>query len=389
VSESDGIKAEVTGTDSAEWLEFATGVEVEKDEPLPGDSITEPFDPTLIRVETKPGTIDLLVSRMSHQEIEMAPDFQRKGGIWSDGAQSRLIESLLIRVPLPAFYMDATNEDKWIVVDGLQRLTTLDRFIIKKNLRLTGLEFLKDYKGRKFDELPRNFQRRILETQVTVYLIERGTPAEVKFNIFKRINTGGLPLSAQEIRHALNQGQVTKFLSKLAGSQEFLLATDRGIRDDRMADRECVLRFLAFTIVPYTEYKAKDLDSFLNDCMAEINRMPKVELDNLEAKFLQAMALADAVFGKYAFRKMRSATGPRYPINKALFESWSVNLSTLSGAEVSILSERKDLLRSRFIELMNSDREFDEAVSQGTGDVRKVKRRFSAIAALIRGVVSW
>src|SRR5262249_44885897 len=149
--------------------------------------------------------------------------------------------------------MDATDDDKWIVVDGLQRLTSLKRFVLDKNLRLCGLEFLSQLKGKAYDELPRNFQRRIAETQVTVYLIEKGTPSDVKFNIFKRINTGGLPLSAQEIRHALNQGKVTKLLAQLANSAEFKKATDNSIRDDRMADREFVLRFLAFTITPYME----------------------------------------------------------------------------------------------------------------------------------------
>jgi hypothetical protein len=257
----------------------ATGVESE--EIGTDESITEPFDPTLIRVSSKVSTIDLLVSRLQKGEFNLAPDFQRKGGIWSLGAQGRLVESLLIRIPLPAFYIDASDDDKWVVVDGLQRLTTLKNFIVDKTLRLTDLEFLKALTGKKYDELPRNFQRRIDETQVTLYLIEPGTPQEVKFNIFKRINTGGLPLSAQEIRHALNQGQVTRFLKELAESREFLKATTNSIRDDRMGDKEFVLRFLAFSIVPYTEYRSKDFDSFLNDRMADINRMDASQLQRL------------------------------------------------------------------------------------------------------------
>ncbi|MDQ2716658.1 MAG: DUF262 domain-containing protein, partial [Chloroflexota bacterium] len=146
-----------------------TGVEVE--DTSSDEKITEPFDPALIRVDTRPMTIDLLRLRIEYQELDLAPGFQRKGGIWKDAAQSRLIESMLIRIPLPAFYMDATNDEKWLVVDGLQRLTTLKRFMIEKSLRLSGLEFLRHLNGKSYDELPRNYQRRIAETQVTVYLI--------------------------------------------------------------------------------------------------------------------------------------------------------------------------------------------------------------------------
>lgn len=95
-----------------------TGVELE--DTSVEEQMIEPFDPSLIRVNTKPMTIDLLRLRIEYSELDLAPDFQRKGGIWKDEAQSRLIESMLIRIPLPAFYMDATNDEKWLVVDGLQ-----------------------------------------------------------------------------------------------------------------------------------------------------------------------------------------------------------------------------------------------------------------------------
>jgi len=252
-----------------------TGIEQEEGDDYSFE-IVEPFDPTLIRVDTKPTIIDSILKRIRHNEINLQPDFQRKGGIWTDKAQSRLIESILVRIPLPAFYMDATSDDEWLVVDGLQRLHTLDRFVIKNELKLKNLEFLTELNGKTYDDLSRNLQRRIEETTLIVYLIEKGTPSNVKYNIFKRINTGGLPLSQQEIRHALNPGVVNKLLLNLSKSSEFKRATNYSIRDRRMADQEFVLRYLAFTIQSYNKYKSiGDLDSFLNEALVLLNDSSK------------------------------------------------------------------------------------------------------------------
>ena len=367
-------------------VDTGTGIDTEDIEDV--ERITEPFDPALIRVDTRPMTIDLLRLRMEYEELDLAPGFQRKGGIWKDDAQSRLIEFMLVRIPLPAFYMDATNDEKWLVVDGLQRLTTLKRFMIDKQLRLSGLEFLKSLEGKSYDELPRHYQRRITETQITVYLIEKGTPDKVKFNIFKRINTGGLPLSSQEIRHALNQGEATKLLAQLADSDVFKRAVDYGIRDDRMADRECVLRYLAFTITNYTKYDG-DFDGFLNKAMVNINTLSDQELENLQQQFERAMIIAINLFGRDAFRKRYAEWTPRQPINKPLFESWSVNFNQLDDEEIEVLENRKDLLKERFIKLMNNpDRKFNEAISLATGDPKKVRLRFEAIKQLLKEVLS-
>ncbi|MCK5245247.1 MAG: DUF262 domain-containing protein, partial [Desulfobacterales bacterium] len=306
---------------------------------------------------------------------------------WSDAAQSRLIESMLIRIPLPAFYMDASDEDEWLVVDGLQRLTAINRFVIKKELKLSGLEFLHNLRGMGFDELPRNFRRRINETQVTVYLIEKDTPPEVKFNIFKRINTGGLPLSSQEIRHALNQGEATKMLKRLAESDEFKKATSYGIRDHRMAAQECVLRFMAFTLKSYRSYKSKDFDNFLNTAMTTINNMQENNRMKLEDSFVRSLNASSDIFGIYAFRKQYRKNTGRNPINKALFETWTVNLSNLDNVQLKELKGKKEELVNGFIELMNSTSGFDDAISQGTGNVAKVDLRFSKIEELIKEVL--
>jgi hypothetical protein len=360
---------------------------VESEQVTGEDAITHPFDPTLIRIETLPVTVNLLLSRIEEGEIDLNPEFQRKAGIWKNDVQSRLIESLLMRIPLPAFYIDGTDENRWIVVDGLQRITTLKRFVIDQELKLEGLEFLTNFTGYTYDNLPRNFQRRIQETQLTVYLVSRGTPEEVKFTIFRRINTGGKPLSSQEIRHALNQGKATRLLEELALSPEFLAATANGVSDTRMDDRELVLRFLAFTITPYSNYKVQDFDAFLYNSMKIINELSDAEIDSLKKQFKRAMRAAKDIFGEDAFRKRYHQNDRRKPINKSLFESWSVNLNSLSDEQLDIVLGRKYQVQQKFMELMHN-RDFEQAISQGTGDVAKVERRFGLVKHLIQEVLA-
>jgi hypothetical protein len=360
--------------------------EVEAEE-LDGN-ITEPFDPSQINIKLWQPTIELIMKRIKEDEIDLMPDFQRNAGLWKNGPKSRLIESLLVKIPLPAFYLDSTDEARLVVVDGLQRLTALKEFMVTKELRLEKLEFLgKELDGKTFDELPRAYKRRIEETQVTVFQIEKGTPEEVKFNIFKRINTGGLPLSSQEIRHALNGGPGRNFLKELAASDEFRLATAGGVKDDRMADREMILRFLAFLIYRTEAYAASDFDLFLSRSFARINNMSELERANLGRRTRRMLIAAHAIFGNRAFRKWYKEGENRNPVNKALFESWAVNLDSRSDEELALLAERSGMVHESFWHVM-AQRDFDFAVSQGTGDPGKVKVRFSRVRAVIDAVLA-
>lgn len=347
--------------------------------------IMDPFDPTKIKIETKQQSLDSLIKRLKEGEIQLSPDFQRNE-VWKPAAKSQLIESLLIRIPLPAFYMDATDEDKWLVVDGLQRLSTLRDFVVEGTLILENLEFLKDLEGKTFKDLPRNYQRRIEETQVTLYLIEKGTPPDVKFNIFKRINTGGLPLSPQEIRHALNQGPATLFLRALADSVEFRTATPTNIRDGRMSDRALILRFAAFTMTGHAQYTEGNFDTFLNKTMAALNETSDRQRQEMQTRFKRAMLGAHTMFDKYAFRKP-SLSRPRInPLNKALFEAWSVNLGNLTESQMTVLLTRTETVNASFLALMQNQ-DFFKAITQGTSKPNSVKTRFEMIEKLIHTIL--
>jgi uncharacterized protein with ParB-like and HNH nuclease domain len=368
-------------------LDEESGVEYEETQSSDSyEKLVQPFDPSQVRIEIKSTTVDLLIKRIREGEINLKPDFQRMGGIWRDEAQSRLIESMLIRIPLPGFYIDASDDENWLVIDGLQRLTTLKRFMIDKTLKLQKLEFWQEYNGKTFDELPRSHQRRIEETQLTLYMVQKGTPHNVKFNIFKRINTGGVPLSGQEIRHALNLGVATQLLIELANSEEFKKATDNSVSVMRMTDRECIMRFLAFTLRSYRDYKSSDeLDPLLNDCMKEINEKGKdnpTYVNALKTRFKQAMIRAKKLLNENTFRKILPS-GRRSPVSKALFEVWSVNLDQLNESDFELLLKRKDRIIQLFKELM-IDPSFVQSISYSTGDVRQVRYRFSKIEAIIQ-----
>jgi hypothetical protein len=362
-------------------------LKVESEDVFSEPLMEKPFNPADINITTKTLTIDLIIKRLQAEpmEIDLAPAFQRRKDLWDERQQSQLIESLLIKFPLPAFYFDGTNNDRWLVIDGLQRLCAIYNFVISKTLRLNGLEFLNNkLDGKNFDDLERSLQRLIEETQITVYIINPGTPEEVKFNIFKRLNTNGLVLNPQEIRHAINQGIPAQFIEELAETDEFKDLMS-GISSDRMLDCEFVTRFISFYISPVSEYKP-DLDTYMNEKMKAINMLSSEERSKIKERFLASMKLSRAIFGKHAFRKVFNKHEARRPINKALFEVWSVELSKLSDDERVRLYNKKELFFDEFIEIMNNDRKFVSSVSSGHKE--PVEYRHSRVEKLIKDVLS-
>lgn len=377
--EPDAIKEHVAAREEDD-VEPDSGVEEDRDDP--DAVIKEPFDPSKIKVRTVPVLVDQLVERIRHAEIDLAPDFQRMRGIWKPVNKSRLIESLLLRIPIPVFYVAADVDDNWEVVDGVQRMSTLYDYITDQ-FALAGLEYRVEFNAKRFEQLPRVMQRRIRETQLVVNVIEPGTPPEVMFNIFSRINTGGMKLNGQEIRHALHPGPVRDFLKALADSDAFTAATSRSIKPDRMIDRECVLRFLAFHIEQWEQYRSRSLDGYLAGIMKRINAMPPGERDLLRADFEKAMLAAKRIFGSKAFRNV---SNERARINKSLFEAWGVQLARCSPNEIDrLVGHRKEIVK-RFRTVLK-DPEFDKAISQATAMPQRIRKRFTAIRDLVQEFV--
>ena len=349
----------------------------------------EPFNPSEINIDVKSPTISIIIDRLSQDppEIDLYSDFQRSDDLWSIEKQSQFIESILIKFPLPAFYFDGTNDEKWLVVDGLQRLSSLRNFIIKNTLPLTGLEFLKDLEGVNFDALSRKLKRIIDQTQIIAYIINPGTPLNVKYNIFKRINTGGLILEPQEIRHALNQGIPAKFVAELAKLKEFRTATENKISPKRMLDREFVTRYVSFYMTESSRY-VPDLDSFLNRSMSKLAEISNETRDEIKGNFKKAMVAAHKIFGKWAFRKADEYPKRRKPINKALFEIWAVTLARLTDKQREALIKSKKEAIEEFAHACKTDAVFWNAVSSGTGEKNRVVYRFKKVKQIVQGILN-
>lgn len=245
---------------------------------------------------------------------------------------------------------------------------------------------MKDLEGKTYDDLSRTLKRVIDQTQVIAYIINPGTPDNVKYNIFKRINTGGLFLEPQEIRHALNQGAPARFVARLAGLEEFKKATERKINPKRMLDREFVTRFISFYMNSPQKY-IPDLDSFLNNSMARIAALSDNDKYEIEEKFKNAMSTAFEIFGNWAFRKADLYPDRRKPISKALFETWAVSLAKMTGREHGVLIKNKQKVIRKFVEACRDDEVFLSAISSSTGEKNKVKYRFRKIRNLLLEIV--
>lgn len=349
------------------------------------------FIPADVNISQRPMNVYNLMERLENEEINLAPEFQRNENLWSPEQQTRLIESLMLKIPIPTFYFNAADDDKWIVIDGLQRLSAFKNFLVgnidengeRRKEKFTGLQYMRDFENLTFDDLPRQYVRRIKETPIVAYTVERGTPDGIVYNIFQRINTGGLELKPQEIRQALYVGKATALLQKLAEKEEFLQATQHSISTERMADREYVNRFIAFTELDYVlEYKG-NIDEYLRKALKKVNHYDEKELLRVEKSFYRVMLYCKKIFGKYAFRKYNEKRR-RGPINKALFESWSLIFSELSDEELDILVQKREELLERFgKELQNAD--YINALK--SGDQYSVARRIEMTKNVVKEII--
>ncbi|MFJ4109257.1 DUF262 domain-containing protein [Oerskovia enterophila] len=366
-------------TDVVEEQFGGTGTGVEAEVTDSDTAGPKPWDPERIRVTTKNFSLRNILDMIDSEDLELAPDFQRNR-VWKSRQKSRLIESLLLQIPLPAFYFAEDADGMLRVVDGLQRLSTIHSFARESAFMLSDLEYLKDREGMTFSALDPSLQRRLHNTQIVAHVIDPTTPDEVKYDIFKRINTGGEPLNGMEVRHCMSKTRGRAFLKRCVGRDEFYRATNGALENHiRMHDREAALRFVAFRLLDTTDqYEEFGSLERLLDWAAGVLDDPKQvsdrELDEILREFAAAMDNAHLVFGAHAFRKWPEGDDRLYPINRALFESWAFALSEYPLASVGSHAETiAKLARSK----MTLNRRYIESISSSTSDWRRVRERFA------------
>lgn len=349
----------------------------------------KPFDTSSIKISNYNMSMQSMINRLKFDEIDLNPEFQRNPGLWNKKKMSRLIESVLLRLPLPIFYFDVADPDKWVVIDGLQRLSAIKQFIVENDgngFPLRNLEFLKELEGKRYKDLNRKYIRTIDETEIVTYQMEPQTPKEVRYSIFNRINTGGLTLNSQEIRQALNQaGRGVSFLKEIVETSEFKDTVL--INSQRMSDRELVLRYITFYTNSY-----KNIDKIGNGVTEALDRTmemiddpnyPNHSFLDIKKSFIDSLAYLNRVFEtEYLFNKKLVDPKKMGTINRSLFEIWTVTVSKLDSEEKEYILNNKIEFIEGYKELLGSN-DFEDAITKGTNSKKAVITRFNQLEAFI------
>lgn len=361
----------------------ATDVEVE--DTAAATVSKDPWDPDKIRIHTKQYSLRQIIDMIQDKDIDLAPDFQRQY-VWRGPQRWGLIESIMLGIPLPSFYFNEDRSGKLQVVDGVQRLTTISRFA-DGQFALEEMAYLKALEGQSYARLDGVYRRRFQQTQIVAHVIDPQTPYRLKFDVFKRINTGGTPLSAQEIRHCMSFDRSRDFLRRLVGLPEFEEVMGTAvINHPRMADREIALRLVAFHVLSPDKYSESDsLDEFLGKVTEEIDlRLTDNDLSQLISLTETALQNARVIFGEFAFRKWPIGEDRRNPINRTLVESWG---TALAHCRPSVIAPVASELRIAARQMMANDPSFVDSISGSTGDPRKLRTRMNKVTEALRQVL--
>lgn len=365
--------------------------EEEEDEPTTVEPskrkvVAEPSDPSI-------GT---LYESCKDGFLDPQPKFQRDY-IWDRPKASRLIESVFMKVPIPIIYTAEEGNGKESVIDGQQRLTTFFSFIEGrdpdgKDFKLSKLEVFKELSGKSFRDLEpeqRNFFKRY---PVRIVKIREESDPDIKFEIFKRLNTGAVTLNDQELRNCIYRGDYNELLKELVQNRDFLFLLGNEKPDKRMRDIELILRFFAFYNQTYLRYKPS-MKQFLNREMENNKEIDERKENELRNVFKKSVELTKTVFGERAFKRFIPGTEKD---NKGKWEVKKINKSLFDVVMYGFTQYDKhqivpyaDSIREELIYLMANDKEFIDSIIISTSAKSKVITRFDKWRESLRNIVGF
>lgn len=320
--------------------------------------IDYPFETLVARMATNPA------------KLKLDPDFQRKYK-WDKegwGRASKFIESCLMRIPLPSCYFAEDEDGRHLVIDGVQRLTTISKFF-NNEFRLEGMTTFKDLDGKFFSEIGQ-YQTELEATTIRCIVLRKENPKSLIREIFSRLNQGAVRLSDQEIRHALYPGTLDNLLSELGSIEiisNFGLADDSKKKRDGLEPEEQVLRFFAFLDDPDLE-GFQSLKGFLDDYMEKNAQAGIEKISQLRERFNNAIDVCVKVFKEDVF------TNPIAERRRKGLIHYDLLMTTVGLIDSYKAIEKSESIKQAYRELCESD-EFKKTKSGGLQNKSSILRR--------------
>jgi len=329
------------------------------------------------------------IKRLYDEKRLYVEDFQRDD-VWKRPQKSRLIESILRKIPIPSIYLAEDEDDKYVIIDGQQRINAIVQYL-NDEYGLDGLTIYEKLKNQRYSNLSNSDKIKISDAKIPVTIITRGSDPDIKYEIFERLNTGALQLNAQELRNCIYRGNYNNLLKELSNDEDFkfLLGSSWKIMHNRMRDAELILRFFAFSRIlgiHIEDYKPP-MKRFLNHEMKDHRELSEVEIQKLKEMFKKSVSLTKKAFGKNAFKKFEIGSEEdengkwSKQINKSLFD-----IVMCGFAMYPDVDDKLDIIREELIYLTTEDNEFIEAITKGTSDYRKTNLRFRKWYAVMKQV---
>jgi len=332
--------------------------------------------------------IDSLYRKWKDGDLVVQPDFQR-GFVWDITRASRLIESILLDIPLPVIYLSQEKDGKEYVIDGQQRLTSFFSFIdgklpdpqlpFGKDFKLGKLNVFTELNGKFFKDISREFQKKIRYYKIRTITFRKESEPELKFEVFERLNTGAVSLNDQELRNCIYRGQYNELLIKMSLDETFrnLLGIKKPER--RMKDVELVLRFASFFHSTYMNYKPP-IKKFLNNDMEKYQFISDVDKQKLVNAFKNSLSIINSLLGVNAFKRFHKgdSTNPnghweRKQFNASLYD---ILMDSFARVDKNAAFRHLDAIREAYIELLTNDQDFIDVIELSTSSSQAVQTRF-------------